>query len=157
MEILHALPRGWRNCNPGNIKKSNDHFRGEVEGDDKVFKTFSSMEWGFRALLMILHTYIVKYNLRTLRQIAERWAPNGENDTKSYIYNLCELTGWKDDDQLFFTPGMATKLATAIATIECGRAPKRVDVETGWTLCNKDLEAQRRAARLKRAARGNLA
>ena len=115
------------------------------------------MDWGFRALLMILHTYIVKYDLRTLRQIAERWAPNGENDTKSYIYNLCELTGWKDDDLLFFTPGMATKLATAIATIECGRTPKRVDVETGWTLCNKDLEAQRRVARLKRATRGNLA
>ena len=50
------------------LPRSNDHFRGEVEGNDKVFKTFSSMEWGFRALLMILHTYIVRYGLRTIRQ-----------------------------------------------------------------------------------------
>ena len=148
MEILHELPRGWRNCNPGNIKKSNDHFRGEVEGDDKVFKTFSSMEWGFRALLMILHTYIVKYDLRTIRQIVERWAPSGENNTEDYIYTLCEKMQMEDDDELHFTPITMPRLATAIATIECGRAPKRSDVELGWSLCEKDLrEINRRKIR----------
>ena len=80
MANLQQLPRGWRNCNPGNIKKSAERFRGEVDGLDTVFKTFRSMAWGFRALFMILHTYIVKYDLRTIRQIVERWAPSGEKN-----------------------------------------------------------------------------
>ena len=148
MANLQQLPRGWRNCNPGNIKKSAERFRGEVDGLDTVFKTFRSMAWGFRALFMILHTYIVKYNLRTIRQIVERWAPSGENNTEDYIYTLCEKMHMEDDDELHFTPITMPRLATAIATIECGRAPKRADVEMGWSLCEKDLrEINRRKIR----------
>ena len=42
-------PRGLRNNNPLNIRHSADNFQGEIKGDDKSFKTFSSMPYGYRA------------------------------------------------------------------------------------------------------------
>ena len=42
--IVRKKPRGLRNCNPGNIRKSADVFQGEiVPSGDSDFKQFRTM------------------------------------------------------------------------------------------------------------------
>lgn len=56
-------PRGLRNNNPLNIRHNADLFQGEIKGNDKLFKTFSSMPYGYRAAFVILATYLSRgYN-----------------------------------------------------------------------------------------------
>ncbi len=47
-----SLPRGLRNCNPGNIRISKDKWQGLREKqEDKSFFQFTEMKWGYRALI----------------------------------------------------------------------------------------------------------
>ena len=53
-------PRGLRNNNPGNIKRTGDKWQGLVEEEDatdSVFFQFREMRWGIRAIARILRTY----------------------------------------------------------------------------------------------------
>ena len=52
------IPRGLRNNNPLNIRHSADSFQGEIKGEDKAFKTFISMAYGYRAAFVTLATYL---------------------------------------------------------------------------------------------------
>ena len=54
-----AATRGQRNNNPGNIRynKSN-RWLGLIGQDGKHFCRFSSMEYGFRALVILIARYI---------------------------------------------------------------------------------------------------
>lgn len=78
--------RGIRNNNPANIRRG-CNWKGLVEKQtDKDFCQFVTMTWGIRALLITLRTYVVKYNLHTIPQIIERWAPPQDgNATNRYI------------------------------------------------------------------------
>lgn len=50
--------RGLRNNNPGNIRINNDLFQGEVRpSEDKSFKQFTTMAYGYRAMFKILSNY----------------------------------------------------------------------------------------------------
>ena len=52
------LSRGYRNYNPGNIRISNTRYKGEVvPSQDTAFKQFQSMEYGYRAMFVLLHYY----------------------------------------------------------------------------------------------------
>ena len=44
--IQKLMTRGYKNKNPGNIRKTKTMWTGEVKGTDPDFKTFSSMEIG---------------------------------------------------------------------------------------------------------------
>ena len=85
-------PRGLRNNNPLNIRHSADNFQGEIKGNDKSFKTFSSMPYGYRAGFVILSTYLSR-GLNTIEKIISKWAPPVENDTESYIKNVEKWSG----------------------------------------------------------------
>ena len=39
---MSELPRGLRNRNPGNIRRSAVRYKGETESDDAAFKAFAS-------------------------------------------------------------------------------------------------------------------
>jgi hypothetical protein len=52
------IPRGIRNNNPLNIRHNADVFQGETKGEDKSFKTFSTMPYGYRAAFVTLATYL---------------------------------------------------------------------------------------------------
>lgn len=55
--------RGLRNNNPGNIRINNDLFQGEVgPSEDKSFKQFTTMAYGYRAMFKILSNYF-KYKV----------------------------------------------------------------------------------------------
>ena len=64
---MSELPRGLRNRNPGNIRRSAVRYKGETESDDAAFKTFASTAWGYRAMFVLLHTYRVRHRIATLR------------------------------------------------------------------------------------------
>lgn len=84
--------------NPGNIRY-NPAYKGCV-GDSKGFCKFSSMGFGYRALLVTLTTYFTKYGLTTIRGIISRYAPPSENNTESYINLVSRKTGFAADKVL---------------------------------------------------------
>ena len=95
-------PRGLRNNNPLNIRRSGDKWQGlRVLQEDKAFFQFSEMKWGWRAAFRLLcHTYYGKYRLRTIRDIITRWAPPKENNTEAYIRRVTDRIGIGPDKEL---------------------------------------------------------
>ncbi len=87
-------PRGIRNNNPGNIRKSNIKWQGLAqEQTDVAFYQFTRAEYGIRALCRVLRTYQRKYGLNDVRSIINRFAPPVENDTDSYVYAVAKALG----------------------------------------------------------------
>ena len=97
-----AIPRGIRNHNPLNIRRSKDQWKGMAEVQtDRAFVQFKSLEYGWRAAFYLLtRTYYHKYRLYTIRTIIRRWAPASENNTEAYIQNVSKLTGILPDEPL---------------------------------------------------------
>ena len=86
------LPRGYRNNNPLNIRKSSSAWQGKITpSGDSAFEQFISMDYGYRAALRTMRTYINKYGANTIEKIISRWAPPSENNTLSYISNVCQI------------------------------------------------------------------
>lgn len=85
-------PRGLRNNNPGNIRKDGTDWAGLRTPDmqlDPQFFQFIGMEWGIRAMARILRTYERDHNIRSLRHMSERWAPNADhNDAEQHARNV---------------------------------------------------------------------
>lgn len=77
--------RGIRNNNPGNIKRGEPWLGLRVTQTDTEFCQFCSDMWGIRAMIIIIRTYVYKYNLRYVKEIISRWAPTNENDTAAYV------------------------------------------------------------------------
>ena len=119
------LPRGIRNNNPLNIRRSKDQWKGLAEQqNDRAFCQFKSLEWGWRAAFYLLtRTYYHKYRLYTIRMIIRRWAPSSENDTEAYIANVSRLTGIDPDKPLGIpkeSPSVWMMVAVAMAIQENG-------------------------------------
>lgn len=86
------LPRGYRNNNPLNIRISSSAWKGKINpSGDSAFEQFVSMEYGYRAALRTMRTYINKYGANTIDKIISRWAPPSENNTLAYISNVCKI------------------------------------------------------------------
>lgn len=92
MKPVQVTPRGIRNNNPLNIRKSADNWQGKI-GDDGSFVIFDSPYNGIRAAGRLLRTYANNYSLNTIRGIINRWAPSTENDTESYINHVESASG----------------------------------------------------------------
>lgn len=81
--------RGIRNNNPGNIRKGSQWQGLKPTQSDPDFCQFTAMEWGVRALIVTLRTYVTVHNLTTDTQIISRWAPPSDgNKTDIYIKNV---------------------------------------------------------------------
>ncbi len=129
------LPRGLRNNNPGNIVKSRTKWQGEVAGSDSRFCTFSSMAYGYRALMKLLQNYQRVHRLLTIRQLITRWAPSSENDTARYVQRVSRMTGYGADERIDLSDkSVATSMAAAISRVENGVAADMDDVVRGWYL-----------------------
>lgn len=84
------LTRGIRNNNPGNIRRGSRWLGLSAVQNDKEFCSFSSMEYGIRALLITLRTYYNKHHCDTVRKVISRFAPSNENNTEKYIKFVCD-------------------------------------------------------------------
>ena len=119
-------PRGLRNCNPLNIRRSKDQWKGlRAQQTDASFAQFETMEYGWRAAFVLLtRTYYHKYRLYTIRGIVSRWAPEADhNDTAAYIANVSKLTGIGPDEPLGIPserPARWMMLGAAMAVQENG-------------------------------------
>ncbi|WP_454903149.1 structural protein P5 [Alistipes communis] len=103
------MPRGLRNRNPGNIRRSAVRYKGETKSDDAAFKAFASTAWGYRAMFVLLHTVVRRSGVD----------PDAEIDTRD-------------------GPTM-TRIAAAMARVENGVEPNEAEIAEGWRLFSADF------------------
>lgn len=85
---------GMKNRNPLNIRYDpRNKWLGSKKGE-KGFCYFSSCPLGYRAALLLLRNYVRK-GYKSISAIIHRWAPDSENDTKSYLDYVCKNFGAK--------------------------------------------------------------
>ena len=139
-----SLPRGIRNNNPLNIRRSKDQWKGLADAQtDRAFCQFKSLEYGWRAAFYLLtRTYYHKYRLYTIRTIIRRWAPPGENNTEAYIANVSRLTGIDPDDPIGIPlekPSRWMMVGVAMAIQENGTdSLDYFAMLRGWEMCRND-------------------
>ena len=128
------LPRGLRNCNPGNIRITKDKWQGlRPVQEDPAFFQFTEMKWGYRALIRTLQNYRKRHGCKTIADFIRRWAPSNENNTGGYISRVCK----EMQVQSSFVPDVDDKdtmcaFAAAISQVENGVPAVMEDVEAGW-------------------------
>lgn len=135
------MSRGLRNLNPGNIRLGGVRYKGEKQPScDAAFRQFESMEWGYRAMFVVLHTYAVKYHCHTLREMISRYAPPCENHTEGYIRRVCDATHLAADESICTTDGaVMTSIVAAMSEVENGAAANIDDIWRGWELFISDF------------------
>ena len=140
-----SIPRGIRNNNPLNIRRSKDKWKGmRAVQSDAQFCQFESLEWGWRAAFYLLtRTYYHKYRLFTIRSIVQKWAPAIENNTKAYIANVSRLTGIGPDEPIGIPserPARWMMVGVAMAIQENGtESLDYFAMMRGWELCRADI------------------
>ena len=134
--------RGLRNNNPLNIRRTNEHWKGEqIEQTDKTFVQFKTMAYGYRAAWKVLDTYWLnfrrEYKPYSVRNIIGRWAPPAENDTDAYIRNVLVLAGLGGNENMI-RPSYGRcldRMALLIAAMTCvenGITMDKVDMKSLW-------------------------
>lgn len=89
--------RNRRNNNPGNLEYGKFTIaHGATHGDPR-FAVFSEPSAGFAALYSLLKKDYVGL---TVSAAIHKFAPASENDTESYIKNVCEFSGLTPDTVL---------------------------------------------------------
>lgn len=129
--------RGIRNNNPGNIRNSErNDWKGEVSKADKkdqAFEEFETMSDGVRAMMRLLQKYQRSYNLHTVKEIVERWAPRNENNTAAYVRTVCKEMQMPECCGLDLTDkGTMCALVDAMCYVENGVHIDIADIEAGW-------------------------
>lgn len=119
-----AEARGIRNNNPGNIRSTSDKWRGLAANQtDSTFFVFNTPEYGIRALAKILYKYYTVYDLLTIREIINRYAPSVENATDKYVDFVAERLGIHPDDLFYMDKTSMMELIVAIIKMENGYCP----------------------------------
>ena len=122
--------RGYRNKNPGNIDwlPPGRAWNGQVAketGSGARFGVYDTHENGIRAIGRQLLKYQESYDLHTIRQIVNQWAPPVENATNHYITRVdAAMTRHGADDRLDLRDYLQLRaLVEAIIIVECGGNP----------------------------------
>lgn len=137
------MSRAMRNLNPGNIRLSATRFKGEVvPSRDSAFKQFESLEYGYRAMFVLLDTYARRYGLSSIRQMITRYAPPTENFTDGYVRFVARKSCIAADERIDSrSPRDMVPIVAAMAEIESGESPSIVDIHRGWNLFARDRGA----------------
>lgn len=117
-DLVGTVDRGFRNNNPGNIKGS-DGFNGQTGVDSQNFAIFSSMEYGIRAIAVILKNYENVDGLNTVREMITRWSTT---DQSAYVANVAAMVGVAPDDYIDVNdPTVLAAMIQGIITQENGQ------------------------------------
>ena len=82
---------GIKNCNPLNIRYSPlNKWKGMLRSE-KGFCVFCSFDYGLRAAVITLRTYVNKHHLTDVEDIIKRFAPSSENNTSAYISYVSDV------------------------------------------------------------------
>jgi hypothetical protein len=138
-DVAQGMPRGYRNNNPGNIRRSASAWRGLSDpADMKPFQrletsfcVFREPEWGLRAMASLMLTYRREHGLDTPRKIISRWAPAGDNnDVDAYARAVARALGTGPEEVIDVTnSAVMGKLLRAIARHENGDRPPYADMQ----------------------------
>lgn len=71
--------------NPANIRYSEANKWYGLVGNDNGFCVFESVDYGVRALIILLRKYVRDYKKKSVQEIISRYAPVCENDTRNYV------------------------------------------------------------------------
>lgn len=131
------MTRGYANNNPGNIIKGIATFEGEVPSNDVRFRKFSTMAYGYRAMFVLLNSYIGK-GFNTIEKIINRYAPSVENNTVAYINAVVKSTGINANQPISASEtDKLIKLVSAISLHENGLKADISVIQAGWNLLKK--------------------
>ena len=133
--------RGLRNCNPGNIRRSAVRYKGEKSvSTDSAFKQFESIEAGYRAMFVLLHTYRVRDYGHTIAEMIARYAPPIENNTEAYISRVERASKIGRTTPLdTLSAEQMIPVVCAMSAVENGVAADREAVERGWQMFVADF------------------
>lgn len=124
------MNRGIRNNNPFNIRYVKTNlWKGKVKDDlkkDMEFEEFRTIAYGVRAGYLLLSNYIHSGTV-VLKDIISRFAPPSENDTESYIRNVCNNEKWQSDLELVYDERLCVG---SVHFIELGR--RMMFIESGY-------------------------
>jgi hypothetical protein len=154
-----ALPRGIRNHNPGNLRRSADPWQGlAAEQTDSEFFQFASAKWGIRALARTLIAYQDRVGLKTIKQMIGRWAPPNENDTGAYVRAVAASVGVGADDEIdVHDYAILRPLTLAIIRHENGQQPYTdAEIDAGLVLAGVE-PLQRPLAQTRTVQGGQVA
>ena len=114
-------PRGFRNNNPGNLKKPGTAtWQGTLSYDDKGFAVFSSFLFGVRAMITDLRSKILKYG--NIRKIISVYAPASDNnDVDNYAKTVASWAGFTTTQTLKPNKDTLKRLVGAMSRFENGR------------------------------------
>lgn len=116
-------PRGIRNNNPGNIRRS-DHWiwNGQTGADADGFCIFADPVMGLRAGIIIWCHYRQYYGASTARDYIARWAPSSENNVGEYATYVAAACDVGPDDPLDIDND-AVRVMQAVVRFENGTDP----------------------------------
>lgn len=117
------MTRGIRNNNPLNIRLNNaNNWNGKtLTNTDGKFEQFISMYYGFRAALLLLQTYIIKYGCNNISKIITRWAPPSDNNrTAKYIADVCKMVNMGGQEVFSNHDPRLKEIVRAMSLIESG-------------------------------------
>lgn len=134
--MTSQLPRGIRNNNPLNLRKSNNEWLGKVEpSKDKAFEQFLTMEHGIRAAMKNIATIVNrrKGNGEDTRisDLIHIWAPNSDgNNEAAYLAVVLKKAKFCCDEKIELKQRhQITRLCWAMAIVECGeRYAERLNI-----------------------------
>lgn len=131
--FAHVEPTlGVRNHNPLNIRYlEQNKWMGLSKCTPNVsgFCKFDCMDYGLRAAILLLLTYIRKRGCITPRQIITRWAPPSENNTELYIQCVCGRADVNPDQPLPTEGAPFNRFVVAMARQESGIHLTEGDIE----------------------------
>ncbi|MBQ6039078.1 MAG: hypothetical protein IJL37_10515 [Bacteroidaceae bacterium] len=136
---MNKIPRGIRNRNPLNIRRTGDKWQGmEWQQDDPSFIQFEHMRWGYRAAWILMLRYWQHFNKKmqplTLSKLIYRWAPpNDGNDTEAYIKFVALHASIGGQERLpnpnsYMGRKKFTPILIAMTCVENGIKPEEVPV-----------------------------
>jgi len=118
-------PRGIRNNNPGNIRRTGTDWQGLAERQtDPEYLRFRGPVWGIRAMARTLKTYRDRHGLQTVNGIIKRWAPKADsNPTAAYAQHIADRLGVAGNEPLAWDAGQVRELIKGIIQFENGTQP----------------------------------
>lgn len=134
-----GLPRGMRNNNPGNLRRSDSSWQGKIpfsQSTDTAFEQFVLYKWGVRAMIKLIRNYIGSGS-NTIAKIITKYAPASENNTNKYITDVAAWSGVNPNTVL--NPNdyeLLKKVIIAMGRKENGPADAitEADFYTAWQL-----------------------
>lgn len=118
--VVSTVDRGFRNNNPGNIRPTSaKEFTGQIGIDSDGFAIFSSMEYGIRAIAVILKNYGTRDGINTVEGAITRWSAT---DQSAYVANVSAILGVGPDDYIDLTdPNTLSGIVQGIIAQENGQ------------------------------------